>query len=186
VSALVGILVSCAALIGPASAAAPGVTATVERRDPVAFAYDACTEGGPACEGEVSVRDQDEAIFATPAEVDCPAASAPSPTSAQAAAVEDCSPPSIDFHYRVSRSPESERPPGALRPQRTRRNVRVIAACAGLPVQHGSSLAPNTAQPIAMYAVPALRPPAARSATFEWSSGGPARTLEPLDRPPRA
>jgi hypothetical protein len=185
VSALVGILVSCAALIGPASAAVPGGVQAVERVvDPVAFAYDACTIGGPAC--EASARDEDEApIFATPAEVDCPAVSAPSPASAQAGG-EDCSPPSIDFRYRVSRSPESERPPGALRPQRARRNVRLIAACTGLPMERGSSLAPSTAQPIAVYAVPGLRPPAARSATFEWSPGGPARTLEPLDRPPRS
>jgi hypothetical protein len=184
VSALVGILVSCAALIGPATGAAHGAVQPVERVDPVAFAYDTCTDGAPAC--EVSVRNEDEApIFATPAEVDCPAASAPSPASAQPGG-EDCSPPTFDFRYRVSRSPESERPPGALRPQRSRRNVGTIAACTGLPVQRGSSLAPSTAQPIAMYAVPALRPPAARSATFEWSPGGAARTLEPLDRPPRS
>lgn len=152
--------------------------------DPVAFAYDACTAGGPACEAAAQA-EVEAPIFATPAEVDCPAVTAPSPATVQVR-VEDCSPPSIDFRYRVSRSPESERPPGALRPQRARRNVRLIAACTGLPMQRGSSLAPSTAQPIAMYAVPGLRPPVARNATFEWSPDGPARTLEPLDRPPRS
>jgi hypothetical protein len=183
-----GILVSCAALIGPAAAAVPGAVKGVERVDQAAMAYvafdDVCTPGGPAC--EALGRDRDEPpIFASPAEVDCPAESPRPPAGAQVGG-EDCSPPSMDFRYRVSRSPESERPPGALRPQRARRNARIIAACTGLPVPRGNSLAPSTAQPIAMYAVLALRPPAAQSAAFDWSAHGPARTLEPLDRPPRS
>jgi hypothetical protein len=177
VPALVGVLVSYAALVG----AAPAV-------GPAAF-VDVCGLGGPACEAAAPLADEGPAEYATPAEINCPASeptrglvSHPEPP---APAAGDCSPPSLDFHYRVSRVPESERPSGALRPQRARRNSRPVAACTGLPLEHGSPLSIGSLQPIAMYAVLGLIPPSADSAGWETFTLGAARALEPLDRPPR-
>jgi len=98
---------------------------------------------------------------------------------------EGCSLPVLDFYYRISRSPESERPTGALRPQRARRTTHAEAACTGLPPEHGTPLSTSTLQPVAVYALLALTPPTARAqAIVPWAQTS-FRVLEPLDRPPR-
>ena len=185
-SALVGLLVSYAALIGTA----PVVT---DR----AVADDVCgPAGSPACEpaiidlGEAPLGES-PVEYATPAEVDCPA-----PATARGYGVasafdrpstfEGCSPPVLDCHYRISRSPESERPTGALRPQRARRTTHADAVCTGLPPEHGTPLSARTLQPVAVYALLPLAPPTVRAHVIGPEGRASFRVLEPLDRPPRA
>jgi hypothetical protein len=180
VSAPLAVVVACATLFAGRSA----VAAT--------SADDICLPGGPACEAPVSP--DEPAEYATPAVVNCPSvdlrdtgvASADAPAFDVRAVSWDCSPPNLLFHYRVSRVPETERPSGALRPERGRIKSRPIASCTGLPPEHGAPLSVAATQPMAMYATFALIPPPMRAAGFESMVQGPTRVLEPLDRPPRA
>jgi hypothetical protein len=149
---------------------------------------DICLPGGPACEAPVA---GEPAEYANPVEVNCPSMDARPTNAAPADAFDirmafgDCSPPNLLFHYRVSRLPESERPSGALRPQRGRHNARPVASCTGLPPEHGAPLSVAAAQPLAMYAGFTLIPPPVHQAGFESVQQGSTRVVEPLDRPPR-
>lgn len=149
---------------------------------------DICIAGGPACELPPAL--DGEAVYATPAQIDCPA-----PTELHhavevaandgTAAMGACSLPVLDFRYRVSRLPESERPSGAFQPQRARRPTRG-ASCTGLPPERGTQISTGFIPPVAMYATLQLLPPPSvghrPGATVERAT----RVLEPLDRPPRA
>jgi len=174
---------SYAALIGTA----PVVTGA-------AAAEDVCgPSGSSACEPTLDLGEV-PAEYATPAEVDCPAPAMATAVRGHGAAsafdlpssFEGCSPPVLDFHYRVSRSPESERPTGTLRPQRTRRPPHPAAACTGLPPEHGTPLSASTLPPVAVYAVLALAPPTVHTPVIGSGARASFRVLEPLDRPPRA
>lgn len=179
--ALVGVVFSYATFAAGASAG--GVTAP----DDIALCWAA---GGPSC--ETPAVDQAGGDYATPAQVDCPAVGAARDAQSRIEAGPtfvkpafwDCSPPVLDFHYRVSRAPESERPNGALRPQRARRGSPV-AACTGLPAERGSPLSLGTVQPAAMYALLSLIPPSSTAAHLFGGENRLTRALEPLDRPPR-
>lgn len=184
VLALVGVVLSYATVVaGPPSAAW------------VAF-DDICIAGGPACELPVSP-DRGDAVYATPAEVDCPAPAGAhrlidgaaiaqgQPTDDGQAATGACSLPVLDFRYRVSRLPESERPSGAFQPQRARRSSRT-AACTGLPPEHGTQLSSGMSQPAAIYAALQLLPPPSEGIGAGASAVRTSRVLEPLDKPPRA
>jgi hypothetical protein len=187
---VVGVFLSYAALVGAASAVDPRAVA------PAAVAATAvaevCALGGPACEADVPEalgEDPGPLVYATPAEIDCPASDRGVRVVRQPelpASAGDCSPPSLDFHYRVSRAPESERPNGALRPQRARRPSHRVAACTGLPLERGSLLSLVSLQPMATYAIAGLVPPLGVVVAFEDLASGTVRALEPLDRPPRA
>src|SRR5450432_1506814 len=86
---------------------------------------DICAPGAGTCQppGTAPAPPQD---YATPVEVDCsasPAEATAEIAGAQVAGAQDrqedrfwggCVQPSFDFHYRVSRFPDSERPPGSL------------------------------------------------------------------------
>jgi hypothetical protein len=182
VLALVGVVLSYAT-----------VAAGVPSAGPAAF-DDICITGGPACEAPAA-GDGDEIVYATPAEIDCPAPRgahlANRPTIDPAGgddgqlAMGACSLPVLDFRYRVSRLPESERPSGALQPQRGRRTTR-SASCTGLPPERGTQPSTGTIQPAAMYAALQLIPPPSAATRPAASSERASRTLEPLDRPPRA
>jgi hypothetical protein len=184
---LVGILVSCAALVAGRPVVGANGSATL---DDAAY-YDACLLGGPAC--EAPALNDEPTVYANPVEVNCPApdqgsraAPAAGTSTVERGTVSGgCSPADLVFHYRVSRLPESERPSGALRPQRARRNGRPVAACTGLPPEHGLTMSPTSAQPIAVYAMFDLLPPPVQAADFEAIDQRPTRILEPLDRPPR-
>lgn len=181
VSAPLAVVVACAAVFAGRSA----VAAT-------SAGDDICLPGGPACEAPAST--DEPAEYATPAEVNCPSvdlrdpgvASVGAPAFDVRAVSWDCSPPNLLFHYRVSRVPETERPSGALRPERGRVKARPVASCTGLPPEHGAPLSVAAAQPIAIYATLTLIPPPVRVAGFPSMVQGPTRVLEPLDRPPRA
>jgi hypothetical protein len=158
---------------------------------------DLCAIGEAACEApsDAAAATDEPAVYATPAEVDCQALGISAAAGASAVGVSRsnlelvdgaCSPPVLDFHYRVSRVAESERPNGALRPQRARRAGRTESAYTGLPIEHGSPISLLSLQPIAMYALPGLCPPAHQLVTFQSILAAPSRSLEPLDRPPRA
>lgn len=183
--ALVGVVLSYAAV----AAGAPGA-------GPSAF-DDICIAGGPACELPAAL-DGDDAVYATPLQVDCPAPagghrSVDGATTAQADHLADegqpamgaCNLPVLDFRYRVSRLPESERPSGAFQPQRARRTGRT-AACTGLPPERGTQVSMGIAQPAAIYARLELIPPAGEATQPAGCVDRASRVLEPLDRPPRA
>jgi len=178
VSAPLAVVVACATLL--AGRSAMGATTS----------DDICLPGGPACEAPAAT--DEFAEYATPAEVNCPSVDLRADRADTTHTFDvrgvswDCSPPTLVFHYRMSRLPESERSSGALRPQRGHRNTRPIASCTGLPPERGIPLSASTTQPIAMYAGFALIPPPERLAVFESIVLGPTRVLEPLDRPPRA
>jgi len=183
VSALVGLLVSYAALVGTA---------------PVVTGADAVDEvcgpaGSSACEPAIDLGER-PVEYATPAEVDCPAPATPATGRGHGtlsafdlpSSFEGCSLPVLDFYYRISRSPESERPTGALRPQRARRTTHAEAVCTGLPPEHGTPLSSNTLPPVAVYAHLVLLPPTDRAQVIAPWEQASVRVLEPLDRPPRA
>jgi hypothetical protein len=186
VFALLGVVLSYAtSMVG-----APG--AAVAANEPVCP-----VTGGSACEAPAPTADDLALDYATPAEVDCPAPQGRTARLAEAhpafaaaafapGGFADCSPPVLDFHYRVSRVPESERPNGALRPQRARRNGPAVAACTGLPLERGTPLSTGSVQPAAMYALLTMLPPTGASIGFGATEDRPSRALEPLDRPPRA
>jgi hypothetical protein len=185
VFALVGVVLSYATV----AAGAPST-------GPSAF-DDICIAGGPACEGAVTANGE-QPIYATPAQIDCPAPSGSlhpsgSPTAQADRAVDDgqqpvmgaCNLPVLDFRYRVSRVPESERPSGAFQPQRARRTTRT-ASYTGLPSERGTQISTGLAQPAAIYAALELIPPPAEATRPGACLERATRVLEPLDRPPRA
>ena len=186
VFALVGVVLSYATVAAGAPSAGPS-----------AF-DDICIAGGPACEGPVTA-DGEETIYATPAQIDCPAPtgarhpSGGSPVGQADRAADDgqqpamgaCNLPVLDFRYRVSRVPESERPSGAFQPQRARRTTRT-ASCTGLPPERGTQFSTGLAQPAAIYAALEVIPPAGEATRPGACLERATRVLEPLDRPPRA
>lgn len=195
---LVGIVLSYATLV----AGMPGVGAALDAADADRTNVSLCALGEMACRPPTAA-DDDADVYASPAEVDCralqlqglerpapgtvssgiPSAENPSDRDPAASA---CDPLVLDFRYRVSRAPESEKPNGALRPQRARRAGRLESTCTGLPVEQGSPVSGPSMQPIAMYALAGLAPPAPRLTVFAAIAPLPTRALEPLERPPRA
>ena len=179
--ALVGVVLSYATVVaGAPSAGLPAFE-------------DICVAGSAACDAPIAADDSD-AVYATPAEINCPAPERPHVSNhlVEAAPAADaqglfgaCSPPVLDFRYRVSRLPESERPAGAFQPQRARRSNRA-ASCTGLPPEHGTQLSTGFIQPAAVYARLGMIPPAGESTRPGATARRPSRVLEPLDRPPRA
>ena len=179
---LVGVVLSYATVAAGAPSAGPP-----------AF-DDICITGGPACEAPAGL-ERAEAVYATPAEVDCPAPAglrgsnhqgvdAPPAADDGQVAVGACSLPVLDFRYRVSRLPESERPSGAFQPQRGRRTTRT-ASCTGLPPERGTQLSTGSFQPAAMYAALELIPPPSGDTRPVGTAERSSRVVEPLDRPPR-
>src|SRR5450432_3267632 len=164
---------------------------------------DICAPGAGTCQppGTAAAPPQD---YATPVEVDCsasPGAGTAELAGAQVAGAQNrqdqpqdqsqdrfwggCVQPSFDFHYRVSRFPDSERPTGSLRPQRSRRSVQVSPTCRGLPTD-SLTVVCTSGPPIALYALPHLPPPIATRRWLAETGRSPTRIVEPLDRPPRA
>jgi hypothetical protein len=197
VPVLVGIVLSYATLV----AGMPGVGAALDAADADRTNVSLCALGEMACEAPSATDELD--VYATPAEVDCralqlqglertgPGAVSSGVASAEAPSDRDpatsaCNPLVLDFRYRVSRVAESEKPNGALRPQRARRAGRLESTCTGLPLEQGSPVSPLSMQPIAMYALAGLAPPVPRLTAFEAIAPMPTRGLEPLERPPRA
>ena len=179
---LVGVVLSYATVAVGAPSAGPAVF------------DDICITGGPACEVPTGP-ERPENVYATPAQVDCPApaglrvpnhlvAEGPPADDDGQIAVGACSLPVLDFRYRVSRLPESERPNGAFQPQRGRRTTRT-ASCTGLPPERGTQLSTGSFQPAAMYAALELIPPSSGSTRPVGTAERSSRVVEPLDRPPR-
>ncbi len=174
---MVGVVLSYAA----AWAAAPGVAADVAQEYICALG-DAC---GPA------VIADDSGTYATPAEVDCRAISGDAERGAMLGPSDlpffsDCAPVAADLRYRVSRFADSERPTGALGPQRSRRVTQPAPRCTGLPPDHGT-LVIASVPPIAMYASALVpRPPHGPGLIgFARYCRAPARIIDPPERPPR-
>jgi hypothetical protein len=120
--------------------------------------------------------------YATPAEVDCP--TPPEAPAAPSVASGECSEPPLNLWYRVSRFPDSERPPESLVPApRHARNNRGITSGGAPDVGHWS--APDV-QPLALFALPGFVSTGARNHSDVSSRTIPARALAPPDRPPRA
>jgi hypothetical protein len=120
--------------------------------------------------------------YATPAEIDCP--TLPDAPAQPAVATGECSEPPLNLWYRVSRFPDSERPPGSLvaAPRRAHNN-RGITSGGAPDVGHWST--PDV-QPVALFALPGIVSTGARNHSDVSSRTIPARALAPPDRPPRA
>jgi hypothetical protein len=116
--------------------------------------------------------------YATPAEIDCPA-----PGDGPIASSE-CDGAPVDLWYRVSRSPDSERPTGSLAPAR-RARASHASSCGGRPADPAQLTAPDV-QPLALFARHDVVATGARSPFLRDTRARPSRTLTPPDRPPRA
>jgi hypothetical protein len=114
--------------------------------------------------------------YATPAEIDCEA-----PALDLAQVTTECELTSLDFWYRVSRTPD--RDAGSLAAARHPRGSRVAPAC-GAPPDRGHVTAPQL-QPLALFAVPTLMLTEAPADRRAETRRLPARVLAPPDRPPR-
>ena len=174
--ALVGVLLSCAALLS-------------ESPDPRALQEGICAPDAEACQPPSASANAEPGYsesYATPVEVDCPAVE----QTARAGAAEPqffsfgCNGTGTDLRYRVSRFPESERSAGGLGPQRTRRAARTGSAWTGLPPNQGGLSAP-TLPPLAIYAGVILTPPTFACLRGRSDDLAPMRAIEPPDRPPR-
>jgi hypothetical protein len=161
--------------------AAPALPATTPAL-PAAETLAACGDGPTSCDlGPVARHERPRPEdYATPAVIDCRSPILPVAPFVLAGLVE-CEGPH-DASYRVSRFPESENSaslsPGA------RQEPRGVASCDGLP-QKAPSLAPSDAQPLALFATPAVVhvAPATPQDREVWKI--PSRFGDPPDRPPR-
>jgi hypothetical protein len=120
--------------------------------------------------------------YATPAEIDCP--TPPEAPALPSVATGECSEPPVNLWYRISRFPDSERPPESLVPApRRARSNRGISSNGAQDVGHWS--APDV-QPLALFALPGFVATGAHNHLDVSSRTIPARALAPPDRPPRA
>jgi hypothetical protein len=141
----------------------------------------ACAEGPASCDlapVELAPR-VEERTYATPAVIDCRSPVVPLVLSTL---VGECTGTPRDASYRASRYPESE-DSQSVTPANGERRAGLLA-CDGLP-QKVPALPLSHAQPLAVFATPAVvhAPPRARppNDTFQL----PSRFGDPPDRPPR-
>lgn len=181
-AALLGVALSYAALL-----TTTGVTAGGGAEGELCLLgldQDAC--GLAAAPTPTAVGGDRETVYATPAEVDCRAmAQAPGAHRDERPLLSgDCEGTILDLRYRVSRSPDSERPSGSLRSDRSRRSVHAASAATGAPRDTRVPLT-AAAQPMALYASHDQMPPQPGTLAIEWLGATATRTLDPPDRPPR-
>jgi hypothetical protein len=142
-----------------------------------------CAEAPASCDGAwlpaARAAADGPVDYATPAEVECPS---PAVGAAQDGT---CDPLPLDQWYRVSRLPESESGGTTVAPARRSRGAPLASSC-GTPPPDGAHVAPPAAQPLALYAVPALLADTSRLPLIHDARVLPARALAPPDRPPRA
>jgi hypothetical protein len=117
--------------------------------------------------------------YATPAEVDCPA-----PGDGPIASGE-CESAPLDLWYRVSRSPDSERPAGSLAPVSRRARATRAGSCGTRPADPGHLSAPDV-HPLALFALHDFLAAGTRGLFLRDTQALPLRTLTPPDRPPRS
>ena len=134
--------------------------------------------GAPGSDG-TNKDDSGPRDYATPAEIDCP-----TPGDGPIASGE-CDEAPLDLWYRVSRSPDSEQPNGAIAPPAHRARAGRGVSCGTRPADPGH-LAPPDVQPVALFALPGLAPAIDRNHFLAGAQPLPLRTLTPPDRPPRA
>jgi hypothetical protein len=137
-----------------------------------------CPDEPASCDAAWAATAPDDARprdYATPVEVDC------EDSTADEAVTTECELTSLDFWYRVSRTPD--RDSGTLVAARHGRGSRVTPAC-GAPPDRGQPSAPQL-QPLALFAVPTLMPIEAPADLRAETRRLPQRGLAPPDRPPR-
>jgi hypothetical protein len=122
----------------------------------------------------------DEAVdppeYATPAEVDCPTPAGEAPSS-------ECDSATPLYRwYGFSRVSDGDATNPSL--SAAPRRARPAATFAGAPADP-AHLVVRAAQPVALFALPALHVAAARADFSNGSHLLPARALAPPDRPPR-
>jgi hypothetical protein len=92
----------------------------------------------------------------------------------------------IDLWYRMSRTPDSERPLGALRASRESPLSRgARAACNAPEGPRAPVVSAPAMQPLAIFAVPMLAPPPGGVPVLEDGSTLFTRASDPPERPPR-
>ncbi|HXU63673.1 MAG TPA: hypothetical protein VN962_18375 [Polyangia bacterium] len=152
-----------------------------------------CADGPASCDSAWAApfafaadRGDDEAPaeYATPAEVDCPEPPQPPALTPSGECSEAPAVALNFFRYRVSRYPESELPAGRLAPMSGSRRAHAAPTLTrGAP--DAAPMTRLTLQPMALTALPALFPAAARRLEDTRAQALPARALAPPDRPPR-
>jgi hypothetical protein len=148
---------------------------------PAADAAAACAEGPASCElAPVELAQRvEERTYATPAVIDCRSPVVPLVLSTL---VGECTGTPHDASYRASRYPESE-DSQSVAPANGERRAGVVA-CDGLP-QKAPGLPLSDAQPLAVFATPAVVHASARARPPNGTFQLPSRFGDPPDRPPR-
>ena len=178
---MLGLVFTLALSVAPAmpsaSVTCPGWPASCDG------AWDAVAVDDSADAPAEAATDDGPRDYATPAEIDCP--TPPEAPALPPVASGECSEPPLNLWYRVSRYPDSERPPESLVPAAPRRarSNRGISSGGAQDVGHWS--APDV-QPLALFALPGFVATGARTHSDVSSRTIPARALAPPDRPPRA
>src|SRR5882724_7556208 len=151
---------------------------------PAADVAAACAEGPASCDlapVELAPR-LEELPYATPAVIDCRSPVVPLVLSTL---VGECTGTPHDASYRASRYPESE-DSQSVAPANGERRAGMLAcdACDGLP-QKAPPLPLSDAQPLAVFATPAVVHAPARARAPHDTFELPSRFGDPPDRPPR-
>jgi hypothetical protein len=138
----------------------------------------ACAEGPASCDLAPLVRAEPQE-YATPAVIDCRSPVVPLVLSTL---VGECTGMPLDASYRASRYPESEDSQSVSHASRERREG--VAACDGLP-QKAPTLPLSDAQPLAVFATPAVVHVSTPARAARHPFLLPTRFGDPPDRPPR-
>jgi hypothetical protein len=164
---MLGLVMSLVAVLAPAL--------------PAADVAAACVEGPASCDlAPVELAPLiEERTYATPAVIDCRSPVVPFVLSTL---VGECTGTPHDASYRASRYPESE-DSQSVAPANGERRAGVVA-CDGLP-QKAPGLPLSDAQPLAVFATPAVVHAPARARAHDDTFQLPSRFGDPPDRPPR-
>ncbi|HEY2729641.1 MAG TPA: hypothetical protein VGK52_06840 [Polyangia bacterium] len=148
---------------------------------PAADVAAACAEGPASCDlAPVDLAPRvEERTYATPAVIDCRSPVVPLVLSTL---VGECTGTPHDASYRASRYPESEDSQSVAPANGERRSG--VVACDGLP-QNAPGLPLSDAQPLAVFATPAVVHAPARARAPSDTLLLPSRFGDPPDRPPR-
>jgi hypothetical protein len=148
---------------------------------PSAGAVSMCGDEPGRCEAAEVMLAPAERTYATPAVIDCRSTSVP---AVLAIMVGECDGTPRDASYRASRYPESEQVTTAAVPN-TRDRRGGPATCQGVPPNHGD-LTLSSVPVLAVFATPSVLLTFTDAVLPRQAFRLPARSLDPLERPPRA
>jgi hypothetical protein len=148
---------------------------------PVAGAASMCGDEPGRCEVAEVMLAPAERTYATPAVIDCRRANVP---AVLAILVGECDGTPRDASYRASRYPDSEQVTTTVVPGNHDRRSGP-ATCQGVPPKHGD-LTRTSVPVLVLFATPSLLPPVSDAPPPPQVLRRSTRSLDPLERPPRA